>query len=417
VWGAASRSIPSFGDLAWKAPVRLATTAALSPATYSAGVLSRSGNGALGTVDGTAPAVGDRLLVKNQASTSTNGIYVVTSLGSGAAPWILTRSTDCDIAAEMVAGLTVLVVAGAQLAGTVWYATAAWTPTTGDPAFTSTPATNVQVFTVSGTWTQPLGAYTAHDVLVIGAGGGGGGGRRGAAASQRGGGGGGQGGGMSWATFAYGELGTSIAVTVGTGGTGGNAAAGDNLNGQPGVVGGQSYIGPNAANALVLAAGGQFGNGGGGGATTAGGTGLGIGSQWGGDGGSAANIQSGSGLNAVGNGIQNATGGGGAGANIDATNVVGSSGAGVGPGRFFTQISAGGVTAGANATPGYSDSTIAAGGGGGGGAVDNAVGGRRDGAVGGIAGGGGGGGGSALNGTSAGRGGAGARGVAVIVTR
>lgn len=138
VFGAAARSIPSFGDLAFKAPVRVGTIQTLQANTYAAGVLTANANGALPAIDGVSLAVGDRLLVVYEATTSNRGIYVVTSLGSAGSKWRLTRSADCDTAAEMVAGAAVFVTAGTLLAGTVWYATAAWTPISGNPAWGST---------------------------------------------------------------------------------------------------------------------------------------------------------------------------------------------------------------------------------------------------------------------------------------
>jgi len=106
-----------------KENVRVATTAAL-PSTaaivYSNGTagvgatLTRGENGALGTIDGVTLAVGDRILVKNQAAAAQNGIYIVTDLGSGGAPYVLTRAQDADQANanEVAQGLMVIVNEG-----------------------------------------------------------------------------------------------------------------------------------------------------------------------------------------------------------------------------------------------------------------------------------------------------------------
>ena len=80
---------------------RVATAAALPSCTYSNGTsgigatLTATANGAL-TVDGVTVAVDDRVLVKNQASSFQNGVYVVTATGSAGAAFILTRSTDMN---------------------------------------------------------------------------------------------------------------------------------------------------------------------------------------------------------------------------------------------------------------------------------------------------------------------------------
>lgn len=89
----------------WKAAVRVATTAA--------GTLASSfENG--DTVDGVTLATGDRILVKNQASPSENGIYTVNASG---AP---TRATDADASAEVTSGIAVWVSEGTTNGETGW---------------------------------------------------------------------------------------------------------------------------------------------------------------------------------------------------------------------------------------------------------------------------------------------------------
>jgi phage-related tail fiber protein len=65
------------------------------------------------SVDGVALIAGDRVLVKNQATASQNGIYVV-----AAGAW--KRSEDCDENAEVTPALTVSVETGTSQADTVW---------------------------------------------------------------------------------------------------------------------------------------------------------------------------------------------------------------------------------------------------------------------------------------------------------
>lgn len=105
------------------APSTLATAAVLpnSP-TYSNGALGvgatlTAGSNTTLTVDGTAAPLATVVLVKNQASAFQNGVYTVTQAGSGAAPWILTRATYFDQAAEMKAGSYTLVTGGATNSG------------------------------------------------------------------------------------------------------------------------------------------------------------------------------------------------------------------------------------------------------------------------------------------------------------
>jgi hypothetical protein len=86
----------AIAGLAWKQPVRVATTA-------NGTLASAFANGS--SVDGVALVTGDRILLKNQTTQSENGIYTVNASG---AP---TRATDADSAAELV-NATVFVSAG-----------------------------------------------------------------------------------------------------------------------------------------------------------------------------------------------------------------------------------------------------------------------------------------------------------------
>jgi hypothetical protein len=48
------------------------------------------------TPDGTVASVADRILVYNQTNQAENGVYVVTTVGSGSVAWVLTRASDAD---------------------------------------------------------------------------------------------------------------------------------------------------------------------------------------------------------------------------------------------------------------------------------------------------------------------------------
>lgn len=119
--------------LDWKAAARLATTAALPPNLYSNGA---SGVGATLTglstgvlsIDGVAVVVGDRVLVKNEAAPANNGIYVVTTIGTSPALYVLTRAADYNQASEIQAGDAVYVVAGTANVDTSWVMTTTTTP-------------------------------------------------------------------------------------------------------------------------------------------------------------------------------------------------------------------------------------------------------------------------------------------------
>jgi hypothetical protein len=122
--------------LSWKTPVRVGTVANI--ATLA--------GGAPNTVDGITLAANDRILVKAQSTGAQNGIYIVTTLGTGAnGTW--TRATDADSASELQGGSLVAIDEGSTLQDTVWMLA-------GDV---------VTIGTTSQTWTQ-FGAgavYTA----------------------------------------------------------------------------------------------------------------------------------------------------------------------------------------------------------------------------------------------------------------
>ena len=88
-----------------KASVRVATTANLG-AVYAngAGTLTNSGTQAAIAIDGITLIAQNRVLVKNQSTPAQNGFYKVTTVGSGSANWVLTRTPDADAASELTAG-------------------------------------------------------------------------------------------------------------------------------------------------------------------------------------------------------------------------------------------------------------------------------------------------------------------------
>ena len=142
-----------------KESVRVATTANLS-ATYSNG---SAGIGATLTnnttqiaiaIDGTNLNINDRVLVKNQDAGLQNGIYSVTTVGTTAVDWVLTRTTDADTTEEVSSGMFVFVRQGSSNTGTGWVLT-----TTG----------TIQVGTTSLVFSQFSGAgsYLAESPIYL----------------------------------------------------------------------------------------------------------------------------------------------------------------------------------------------------------------------------------------------------------
>jgi hypothetical protein len=91
----------------------LATTERLNPCTYNNGTLgvgatlTGNSNGQLSTIsfvgriDNVITALNQTILVWQQVDQRQNGLYVVTQLGDGSNPFILTRSIDSDTQAKM----------------------------------------------------------------------------------------------------------------------------------------------------------------------------------------------------------------------------------------------------------------------------------------------------------------------------
>lgn len=111
-------------------PVQYATAGALPANTYAGGALTEVGTGTL-TVDGNNPAVGNRILVKNEVAQTNNGIYSVTATGSGIAAYVLTRVSDYNSSANVIPGEATYVIGGATLDDDWWALTTASPITVG----------------------------------------------------------------------------------------------------------------------------------------------------------------------------------------------------------------------------------------------------------------------------------------------
>jgi hypothetical protein len=148
-----------------KGSVRAATTAVLPTNTRSTNTLTASVNGALPAIDGITMVVGDRVLVKNEATSANNGIYTITSLGAVGAPWTMLRATDADgsPASEVTSGMFTFVEEGTTNADT------GWVLTTNNPITLNTSSLVFTQFAGVGTFTAGSGLTntgTTFDVNV-----------------------------------------------------------------------------------------------------------------------------------------------------------------------------------------------------------------------------------------------------------
>lgn len=160
------------------AAVRVATPSALT-ATYSNGAsgvgatLTNSSTQTALSIDSVTLAVGDRVLVFNQASSFQNGIYQVSNIGSASTNWVLTRTTDYDMPAEIAENDFVLVNQGATYTGVAFLETSPGPFTIGTSPITFARFSfNQSVFswvTVTGTSQQmvPNTGYFANNAGLV----------------------------------------------------------------------------------------------------------------------------------------------------------------------------------------------------------------------------------------------------------
>lgn len=125
----------------FKEAAKYASTAALPAIVYSNGssgvgaTLTAVGFGAI-SLDGNTPSVNDRVLIKNQVSTFQNGIYTVTTVGTVAAVFVLTRTLDANQSFEFETGDSLFVTSGTTQSATTWAYTGIDSPTIGTDAIT-----------------------------------------------------------------------------------------------------------------------------------------------------------------------------------------------------------------------------------------------------------------------------------------
>ena len=126
--------------LQWKAPVRAASTTTITTTAPGA------------TIDGVTLAANDRVLLKDQATASQNGLWV----WNGAAV-AMTRAVDADGSGELAPGTAVTITEGTV---------------NGDKVYMITSDSAITVGTNSQTWGQLGGgtAYTAGNGIAIAAG-------------------------------------------------------------------------------------------------------------------------------------------------------------------------------------------------------------------------------------------------------
>ena len=154
-----------------KPTATVAATSALPSGTYSNGT---SGVGATftvtatgtTTVDGHTLAANDLVLVTAQASAFQNGLYVVTTAGSGGVSTVLTRHVDMDQAAEFSGAFVPVGSVGTSNGNSLWLANPSGAVTVGT---TSIPFTELNKATdlAAGTGISISGNTVSYSGTVM----------------------------------------------------------------------------------------------------------------------------------------------------------------------------------------------------------------------------------------------------------
>ena len=129
-------------------------------------------NAAPNQADGVTVVAGDRILVRSQTGLSQNGIYVVTTVGTGA-NGVWTRASDANSADEVTAGMFTFVTEGGTLQDTGWVLTANDPITLDSTALEfaqfsggGVPATYVGQSTITTLGTIAQGTWNATTISV-----------------------------------------------------------------------------------------------------------------------------------------------------------------------------------------------------------------------------------------------------------
>ena len=170
---ASQQSIKAYVDavssgLDLKESSHAASTANLSSAynNGSSGVgatLTNNSTQAALTVDGQLMVAAERLLVKDQTAGLQNGIYTVTTVGTGSSNWVLTRATDFDGSPsnEVDSGAFTFVETGTVNADSGWVVTTDGTITIG------TTAISFSQFSGAGQITAGAGMTKSGNTLNV----------------------------------------------------------------------------------------------------------------------------------------------------------------------------------------------------------------------------------------------------------
>jgi hypothetical protein len=114
--------------------------------------LTNAGTQAALTIDGVLTTVGMRVLLFNQTAALQNGVYTVTTVGTGSTNWVLTRATDANTyspysTTALGAGDAFFVSAGTTSAGETYVVSNSGSIFFGQTSITFSLISDTQVYT------------------------------------------------------------------------------------------------------------------------------------------------------------------------------------------------------------------------------------------------------------------------------
>jgi hypothetical protein len=157
---------------------RVVIASALPAYTAAGGIVTANALGALAPQDGVALAVGDRVLLAAGAAGADNGLYTISSLGSGSSKFVLNRACDCASGSTtaLKAATEVKIQEGTTYGGTTWKlqttgviavdtTAQAWYPVTLKGTVTLAGGT----FTLSNQWIRAGAICMTTDAIAVAA--------------------------------------------------------------------------------------------------------------------------------------------------------------------------------------------------------------------------------------------------------
>ena len=149
-------------------------------ATYNNGTagvgatLTNAGTQVAFTPDGVVASANDRVLIYNQTNAFENGVYTVTTVGSGSVNWVLTRATDADTYGlkdpdALGNGDAFFVTSGNTGAGETYVCNTVGVITFGTTAITFTQISSAQIYSAGTGLTLSATTFSISNTAVTAA--------------------------------------------------------------------------------------------------------------------------------------------------------------------------------------------------------------------------------------------------------